>query len=131
MRIARALADEIVQHAREEFPNECCGMCAIDDSRVVKLYPAENIHHSPQRFEIDGLHLKRILDEVDEAGLQLGIYHSHTMSAAYPSQTDVNFSELWPGVLWLIVSLQDQDTPDLRTFEITEGKVQEVEVNVE
>ncbi len=33
------------------------------------------------------------------------IYHSHTRSEPYPSQTDVNFAAHWPGVEWLIVGL--------------------------
>jgi [CysO sulfur-carrier protein]-S-L-cysteine hydrolase len=131
VRISPGLVDEIVQHAREDLPNECCGMFAIDAGRVTKLYPAVNIHHSPRRFEIDGKYVGQILEEVEAAGLRLGIYHSHTKSPAFPSQTDVNFSELWPGVAWLIVSLEDLDNPVVRTFTMTNGKIEEVEVSIE
>jgi [CysO sulfur-carrier protein]-S-L-cysteine hydrolase len=129
--VPRAFADAVVQHARDDSPNECCGLFAIDDGAVSKLYPAENIHHSPLRFEIDGRFVLKTIEEIEARGSALGLYHSHTKSAAYPSQTDINFAELWPGAVWLIVSLADRDTPDLKAFRITGPDVEEVELAVE
>ena len=55
MRIARALLDHIVAHARREFPNECCGIVAArDGSRGRASREVENVAASPFRFEIDG-----------------------------------------------------------------------------
>ena len=52
------------------------------------------------------MELHRLLTEIEDRGDELGaIYHSHTRSAPYPSQTDVNFAAGWPGVEWLIVGL--------------------------
>ena len=130
MVIPRAFADAVIEHARADYPNECCGLFAVDDGAVSKLYPAENIHHSPLRFEIDGLFVMKTNDEIESQGSTLGLYHSHTKSPAYPSQTDVNFAELWPGAIWLIVSLADRDAPDLRAFRIDGPDVQEVELTV-
>ena len=129
--IPRELADAVVRHARSDYPNECCGLFAVDGDAVSKVYPAENIHHSPLRFEIDGLFVMKTNDEIEARGSALGLYHSHTKSPAYPSQTDVNFAELWPGAVWLIVSLADRDAPDLRAFRINGPDVEEVEVRVE
>jgi proteasome lid subunit RPN8/RPN11 len=123
-------ANAIIEHARADYPNECCGLFAVDDGAVSKLYPAENIHHSPLRFEIDGKVVLHATDDIEARGSSLGLYHSHTKSAAYPSQTDVNFAELWPGAIWLIVSLADRQTPDLRAFRITGPEVEEVELTV-
>ena len=129
LRSPRGLLDEVVRHAREDFPNECCGIVARDGDRAVKVFPATNIHHSPTRFEIDGRDVMRILGEIDDQGWELGsIYHSHTRTAAYPSQTDVNFAANWPGVVWLIVSLEDPEQPSVRAFEITDGAIAEVEL---
>ncbi len=67
---------------------------------------ARNVHASPKRFEIDGKDVIRAIDEFDEAGWEIGaIYHSHTHTAPYPSQTDINFAAHWPGVEWIIVGL--------------------------
>jgi proteasome lid subunit RPN8/RPN11 len=128
--IPREFADAITRHARADYPNECCGLFAVNGDAVTKLYPAENIHHSPLRFEIDGLFVMKTNDEIETSGATLGLYHSHTKSPAYPSQTDVNFAELWPGAIWLIVSLADQDSPDLRAFRIDGSEVEEIGLTV-
>jgi proteasome lid subunit RPN8/RPN11 len=123
--------EDILRHAREEFPNECCGVVATSDGVAEKVFRAENIHHSPTRFEIDGRQVMRMQSEADERGWDLGsIYHSHTRTAAYPSQTDVNFAQNWPGVIWLIVSLEDPDRPGVRAFVINGGTIEERELSV-
>jgi proteasome lid subunit RPN8/RPN11 len=66
--------------------------------------------------------------ELDDAGLAPGgIYHSHTRSAPYPSQTDINFAAGWPGWEWLIVGLAG-DGPEVRSYLIEEGDVTEVAI---
>ncbi len=132
MRMARSLVDEIVAHARQDLPNECCGIVSTDDGRAVRVYRARNQHQSPLRFEIDSRDLIRIYSEIEDAGHDLGaMYHSHTESPAYPSQTDVNFGQDWPGLIWLIVSLADRDAPELKAYRITGPDVQEVQITVE
>jgi len=130
--IARALVEEIVQHAREGLPNECCGIVSTNDGSAVQVYRARNAHESPLRFEIDPRDLIRIYSEVERAGHEFGsMYHSHVQSPAYPSQTDVNFAQDWPGLVWLIVSLADADAPELRAFRITGPDIEEVELRIE
>ena len=97
MRIARRLYDEMVSHALEDAPDECCGMIASRDGEAVNLYRATNAAHSPLRYEIDGAEQYRIQMAIDDADLDLGaIYHSHTRSEPYPSQTDINLA-FYPG----------------------------------
>ena len=87
---------------------------------------------SPLRFEVDGLELHRTIEEIEDAGGELGaIYHSHTRSEPYPSQTDINFAAGWPGVEWLIVGLR-RDVARARScarYRIDDGRVIEVEVD--
>ena len=131
MRISRAFLNDILSHASEDFPNECCGVVATNDGTAKKVFRAENIHHSPNRFEIDGRDVIRMQKEADGQGWELGsIYHSHVKTEAYPSQTDVNFAQNWPGMVWLIVSLRDPDQPSTRAFEINDGAIVEREVTV-
>ena len=130
MRIARELYDEIVAHAREEAPNECCGMIASRNGDAVKVYPATNAAASPLRYEIDGAEQYRIQMEIDDAGLELGaIYHSHTRTEPYPSQTDINLA-FYPDSLYLIVGLADPKNPELRGYTIRGGQVSEAELVV-
>ncbi len=151
MRIARSLLDEVVAHAREEYDAECCGMVGYEPGsndrsretlasgsrprfgqpRAVRVHRARNVYASRKRFEIDGREVLRVMGDFEDAGLDLGaIYHSHTHTAPYPSQTDINFARNWPGVEWLIVGLADAE-PQVRCYLIEAGEVTEVPVEVE
>jgi proteasome lid subunit RPN8/RPN11 len=122
--------DEIVAHAREQAPNECCGMVAAQDGRAVRVHRAVNAAASPLRYEIDPQDQYRIEMAIEDAGLDLGaIYHSHTKSAPYPSQTDINLA-FHPHALYVIVGLASEQ-PDARAYRIVDGEVEEAELAVE
>jgi proteasome lid subunit RPN8/RPN11 len=130
MRIPRNLVDEIVAHAREDLPNECCGMVGGGAEEARTVYRAENAEASPLRYSIDAKEQFRLMRAIEEAGEELAaIYHSHTKSPAYPSQTDVNLAG-WPDAVYLIVSLADAGAPDLKGFWIRDGKIVEAELVV-
>jgi [CysO sulfur-carrier protein]-S-L-cysteine hydrolase len=127
VRVPTDLIDEIVAHSREEAPNECCGLLGGRDGAATTLYRARNEFESPLRYNVHPQDLIRITNELDEGGEELvGIYHSHTRSEAYPSQTDVNLAENWPDPLYLICSLVDADAPVVRAFAIRDGAVSEI-----
>ncbi len=129
MVIARSLVDEMVAHARQEAPNECCGMIASRDGQAVQVYPATNAAASPLRYELDGIEQYRIQTEIEDAGMELGaIYHSHTRSAPYPSQTDINLA-FYPDSLYVIVGLAGAE-PEVRAYRIRDGQVEEAELQV-
>jgi proteasome lid subunit RPN8/RPN11 len=131
MRIAPDLYEQIIAHARADAPNECCGMVAARDGRAVRVYPAANAAASPLRYEIDGGEQYRIQMEIEDAGLELGaIYHSHTRTDPYPSQTDINLA-FYPDAVYLIVGLADPEHPQLRGFSIRDGQVADAEVVIE
>jgi proteasome lid subunit RPN8/RPN11 len=132
VRIARPLLDEIVAHAVRDAPNECCGLVVGRDGTATAGHPMENLAASPFRFDIDGRELIRFAF-ADEAEDQLiGIYHSHTRSEPFPSQTDVNFAAGWPGVEWLIVGVpkRGDSEPEVRSYLIEDGVIREVRVEV-
>ena len=132
MRIESALLERIVAHARRDFPNECCGMLGVRDGRAVAIHEATNLAASPLRFEVEGREILQAQDAFEDDGAELGaIYHSHTRSEPYPSQTDINFAAGWPGVEWLIVGLRRDGEPTVRSYRIDDGAVTEVGVDVE
>jgi [CysO sulfur-carrier protein]-S-L-cysteine hydrolase len=132
MRLPKDLADEIVAHAREDSPNECCGMLGGNGDTAATVYRARNAEASPLRYSLDAQDQFRIMKEMEERGEELiGIYHSHTGSPAYPSQTDVNLAEFWPDPVYVIVSLEEPEEPSIRAFWIREGQVDEAELVVE
>jgi proteasome lid subunit RPN8/RPN11 len=131
MKISEEHVEEIVRHAREEMPNECCGIIATDDGAAVKVFRATNAEASPVRYSLDPKEQLEITNEIEQSGWELGaIYHSHTRSKAYPSQTDVNLA-FYPDALYLIVSLEDPAAPDLRAFRIVDERIDEAELDIE
>ena len=131
MRIARHLIDELIAHAQEDLPNECCGMVGGRDGTAKTIHRADNAEASPLRYSIAPQDQLRISNAIDDAGEELlAIYHSHTRSAAVPSPTDVNLA-FYPEALYLIVSLADAESPEVRAWRIVESKVDEVELTIE
>jgi proteasome lid subunit RPN8/RPN11 len=136
MEIAPDLLEQIVAHAREEAPNECCGVVAVPLNSLGKPLRAmaarrgRNIFADPKRFEIDSRDVYRATVDFEDAGWEIGgIYHSHTRTAPYPSQTDINNSVRWPGVEWIIVGLSNPDEPEIRSYLIEDGQVREIEIS--
>ncbi len=126
MEIPAEIRDAMVQHALEEDPNECCGILAGAGGMVLHHYRITNTEKSPYRYSMDGRELNRVLIELDDNGWEMQvIYHSHTHSPAYPSDTDVRLAANWPDPYYLLVSLMDKQSPDVRLFIIADGNVVE------
>jgi [CysO sulfur-carrier protein]-S-L-cysteine hydrolase len=122
---------EIVDHGLRGFPNESCGLIAADaDGRPIKVFPMRNADASPVTYRLEGKEQLQVFDEIDRQGWELwAIYHSHTHSEAYPSDTDIRLA-FYPDARYILVSLQDRDEPVIRSFFIRDGEVQEEELVV-
>jgi len=132
MRIAPRLIDEMVAHAQADLPNECCGMVGGSDGEASVVIPVANAAASPLRFEMDPQGQYDALMEIERDGKELlAIYHSHTKSAAYPSQTDVNQAVSWPDAIWVIVSLEDPGAPEVKGYWLKDLKIADAELVVE
>jgi [CysO sulfur-carrier protein]-S-L-cysteine hydrolase len=130
VKIGRALYDQLVEHARAEAPDECCGMIATRNGDAVEVHRAENAEHSPVKYVVAPQDQIRIQNAIDDAGLELGaIYHSHTRTEPYPSQTDINLARNWPDPLYVIVGVAG-DEADVRAFKIVDGTVEETPLEI-
>jgi len=119
--------EQMIAHAREQFPKECCGMLAGVDGKPVNVVRATNSEDSEFRYRVDDQDLLRFLRDNDDNGWDfLAVYHSHTRSEAYPSPTDVRLASNWPDPYYVLVSLEDQENPVVRAFRITDGEISEV-----
>lgn len=126
------MVDEIVAHSLEDVPDECCGMVAGKDGVATEVFRARNELASPYSYSVDARDLLRITEDIDKRGEELvAIYHSHTKSPPEPSQTDINLATNWPDPVYIICSIADHDDPELRGWEIRDGKVNEVELAIE
>jgi proteasome lid subunit RPN8/RPN11 len=120
-------AKEIVEQGLREFPNECCGLIAAEAGVPVKVFPMRNADASPVTYRLEGTEQLRVFNEMDDRGWDLwAIYHSHTHSEAYPSETDIR-QALYPEARYILLSLADRAAPVLRSFFIHDGVVTEEE----
>ncbi len=108
--MTRAQWNELIAHAREEAPNECCGYARAKDGVVDEVYRAVNERHSPYGFEF-GFAALNATNELDDEGWEVATYHSHPRSAAEPSQSDINLAH-YPHWRYLIISLAGE--PEVR-----------------
>jgi proteasome lid subunit RPN8/RPN11 len=58
----------------------------------------------------------------------VGVWHSHTHTDAYPSDTDVR-QAMEPQWVYVIVSLKHPE-PVLRAYRLRDGSIEEVDVDV-
>lgn len=130
MKLRRELAEEMIAHAQNNLPNEACGILAGTGGEILAFYPATNTEHSPTRYTIDPQELLRIFREVESKGWEvMGIFHSHPVTEAYPSPTDVRLA-FYPEALYFILSLRDPSRPILRAFRIVDGEVKEEPLSI-
>jgi proteasome lid subunit RPN8/RPN11 len=118
--LGRAAHDDIIAHARETAPAECCGLLIGSKGAgqvIVESARARNIAADPNRFEIHPEDHLRVRREARQRGLEvLGFYHSHPHSPATPSPTDLAEAS-YPGLLYLIVSL-NAEPPEVRLYRL-------------
>jgi proteasome lid subunit RPN8/RPN11 len=114
--------EEILSHASEQAPYECCGLIGGDqDGHSISLYRARNIAPDPLvAYEAHPEDLFAAQRTMRAQGEQLiAIYHSHPRSAdPQPSATDVRLA-YYPHAVYFIVGLGSNE-PCLRAFHISE-----------
>jgi [CysO sulfur-carrier protein]-S-L-cysteine hydrolase len=131
VKISQQLVDEMVAHAREDLPNECCGLIGGLEGVATTIYPMRNEFESPLRYKLHSGDNLRVNEEMREAGEEtLGVYHSHTKSPAYPSQTDVNEGQAWPQLVYVIVSLADPDSPDVKGYWLKDLTIADAKLSI-
>ncbi len=130
LEIPQRFIDEMIAHAKDDDPDECCGILIGENGAVIGVRRVTNIvdeKNKPYRYQMAPLEYASIDEECSANGWTLwGFYHSHTRSEAYPSRTDQNLAfwpgttdPIWPGSYYLLVSLQNKDAPVVRAFSIS------------
>lgn len=120
-----AMQAEIVAHAREAAPRECCGIIAGTADGLTTLHRLTNTYEGVDFYRIDDTELYQLYLELDRRGEEIAvIYHSHPESVAYPSVRDVEYAA-WSDPIYVICSLEYSDAPVLRAFRIVDGAITE------
>ncbi|HEV7891293.1 MAG TPA: M67 family metallopeptidase [Pyrinomonadaceae bacterium] len=129
IRLGEGLYEEIVRHATAEYPRECCGLLVgrIEDggrTRVVEAaVPVENTYEDEgehyHRMAISPLEYARAERTYAARGLGVvGNYHSHPDHPAVPSRFDLEHLAPWPTMSYVVVSVVEGKTADVRSWEL-------------
>jgi [CysO sulfur-carrier protein]-S-L-cysteine hydrolase len=130
IRIPKSIYEGIVEHARKEWPLECCGILAGKKETVGKAFELSNMEKSSTRYLMSPQEQLRVFEELDKESIEMiAIYHSHPHSIPYPSETDVKLA-FYPEVSWIIISLNERDNPVAKAFRIKKEAIflEEIEV---
>jgi len=134
LRIPTHLAAEIVSHCEAGRPNEACGMVALRDGAVVKVFKMTNAAASPLRYALEPREQLAVENTLADKGWDGAPFHSHTRTEAYPSPTDVRLAV--GDIPYVIVSLATEPA-DIRAFlikkdnwEETTGEIEEIAVEI-
>ncbi|HZD86966.1 MAG TPA: M67 family metallopeptidase [Gaiellaceae bacterium] len=122
MVVPPAVREALAEHAREELPNESCGLLVLHDSVADRYEPGRNAAGSPYRFELE---VDPELWFLEDDGYELAVVHSHVSAPPRPSRTDVENAGLWQGKPYLIYSVARDE---LAGWTIAEGGFQPLEL---
>jgi proteasome lid subunit RPN8/RPN11 len=130
--IPRELHEAIVAHARQDHPDEACGVLAgpAGSDRPVRFIAMTNAERSPTFYRFDSAEqflLWQDMDDNDEEPVV--IYHSHTATEAYPSRTDISYASE-PQAHYVLVSTREEEQTEFRSYRIIDGVVTEEPVTV-
>ena len=130
MKIPRTIFEQLVAQAKNEAPLEACGILAGRNGAIEKFYPMTNIDHSSVHYRMAPREQFDVVKDIRAAGRKmLAIYHSHPKTPARPSAEDKRLAYT-PGVIYLILSLQNAAGPAIQGFQIEDGVVTEVPVEI-
>jgi len=122
------MRDDIIAHARQDAPRECCGLIAGDRAGLVQLFRLTNLDPGTDFYRMDDTELFHRYRAIEEAGQEIAvIYHSHPVSPAYPSPRDVQYAA-WSDSYYVICSLAEPSGPRLRAFRIVDGQISEIPI---
>jgi proteasome lid subunit RPN8/RPN11 len=122
VQIPAAVLDDVVAHARETLPDECCGLLVGEPASVVRAVRARNLTPSPRRYLIDPAdHFAAIRDARADGLAVVGAYHSHPGAPSEPSRQDLAEA--------LIVSIGPAGEPaDARAYRLKSGQALRVDI---
>jgi len=130
LQIPNNIFEQILKQAKAEAPIEACGILAGKDGEVEKLYKMTNADQSSDHFMMEPKEQFKVVKDIRSAGLEmLAIYHSHPESPARPSAEDIRLA-VTPDVAYVIVSLQNVDSPVIKGFLMQESDITEVPVKI-
>ncbi len=139
MILTQSQLEQLYEQMRRDAPYETCGMIGGKDGRALKIYPVKNVaENRVKNYFMDGVEQIRAMQDMDDNGYDiLAIYHSHPVTRAYPSPTDVRDaydSDLqeprYPGAVYIIMSLMNPDAPEAHGYLLNGETITEIELEI-
>jgi proteasome lid subunit RPN8/RPN11 len=143
--------ETLVAHAEDGAPEEVCGVLlgtdrGSDTIRVTDTGPVANVADDPRtRYELAPAETAQVFASVDaddaagdgatstaetDATEVVGFYHSHPRGPAGPSATDRAQAQ-WPGYVYLIVSLDGEQSAEVGAWRWTGGAFDPLSVRID
>jgi proteasome lid subunit RPN8/RPN11 len=130
VRIPKMIFQEMVDHAKREWPLECCGILGGKDKTVQKSFELQNTEKSSVLYSMSPQDQMKVFEEMEKESMKMvAIYHSHPHTIPFPSETDVKLT-FYPDVSSVIISLKEKDNPVMKAFQISEEAIYLEEIEV-
>lgn len=139
MILTQSQLEQLYDQMRRDAPYETCGMIGGRDGRALKIYPIKNVaENRVKNYFMDGVEQIRAMQDMDDNGYDiLAIYHSHPVTRAYPSPTDVRDAydadlqePRYPGTVYIIMSLMNPDMPEAHGYLLEGDTITEMPIEI-
>jgi cysteine synthase B len=131
LRLPAASESAIRTHAREVYPNECCGALVGRGAEIAAVMPLPNMTaEGPRtRFLVRPSEYREAEAHARRRGAELlGFYHSHPDHPACPSQYDLDHA--WPSFTYVIVAVEHGEPTELTAWKLKEDRSAFTELRV-
>ncbi len=130
LRIPKTIFKEMVDHAKREWPLECCGILSGRENTVQKAFELKNIEESPVLYSMSPQEQMTVFEEMEKQSIEMiAIYHSHPKTIPFPSETDVKLT-FYPDISSVIISLKEEGNPVMKAFQIRKEAIYLEEIEV-
>lgn len=130
--LSRPLVNQLLTHAQHSPELEVCGLIGQSPEGAFQVYPVANVaSEADHLFAMDPKAQIDAMRRMREGGEELfAIYHSHPHAPAEPSLRDLQ-EAAYPEALYLIISLNTKGVLEVRGFRLQQGKVDNVELQLQ
>ena len=130
LRIPKTIYKEMLDHAKREWPLECCGILSGKEKTVQKVFELKNTEESPVLYSMSPQEQIKVFEEMEKESMEMiAIYHSHPKTIPFPSETDVKLA-FYPDVSSVIISLKEKENPVMKAFQISKEAIYLEEIEV-
>ena len=133
VRSRRKVYAQLLEHARRQPHQECCGILAGQDELITRAFSAKNGAADPVRnYEIAAKEMVQLMGELRQRRLEfLGIYHSHPnwLDTNEPSSKDIALAHNSVPIHFIVTPRPYAAKP-IRAFSIRDGRAMELDIQV-